>query len=279
MSSTGAPCRSSTCSRGAGRSGCAPWRSSSSCRSARCTASSSTSPRRTSSSAPPTATGTSSHRLFEITGRHLDRIQLPRLVAALRREDRRGDARDGERLRAQRRGRHLHRQGARQRGHAARRADRLARAALLRRRRQGDAGDERGRAGAHLARPARSRSPPARSPTMPRSAASSTRIRERGYSLDNEEVVMGVSLRRHADPRPERPPGRARSASPGRRRRRPARNSMRCVEMLVPACGHVSRKLGYTGPWPPVESAIVRGAAAAEGRLRQGRDRRCASRG
>jgi hypothetical protein len=29
------------------------------------------------------------------------------------------------------------------------------------------------------------------------------------------------------------------------------------LDMLAPACGHVSRKLGYTGLWPPVESASM----------------------
>ena len=84
--------------------------------------------RRRSSSAPPTASGSSRYRLLEITGLHLERIQLPRAGAAVRRADRRGDARDGQRHVAQRRARHLHRQGARQRGHAARHA-RSARAA------------------------------------------------------------------------------------------------------------------------------------------------------
>ena len=63
-----------------------------------------------------------SYRLLEITGLQLDRIAVAAPGAALRRADRRGDAGDGQRQRAQRRVRRLHRQGARQRGHAARHA-------------------------------------------------------------------------------------------------------------------------------------------------------------
>ena len=146
-----------------------------------------------------------SHRLFEITGRQLDRIQLAAAGAALRRADRGGDARDCERLPPQRRG------GVcidKVRGNEAMQLDapdRLARAALLRRRRQGDARlHERCRAGAHASRRRSSRSRPTRSPTPKRFAASSSAFAERGYSIDNEEVVDRRSLRRHADPRPER---------------------------------------------------------------------------
>jgi IclR family acetate operon transcriptional repressor len=81
-------------------------------------------------------------------------------------------------------------------------------------------------------------------------------IRARGYSLDNEEVVMGVYcvgipiLDRNGHP-----VGAVSISGPSPKR--PGSELDALVAMLAPACGHVSRKLGYTGPWPPVESAAL----------------------
>jgi DNA-binding IclR family transcriptional regulator len=80
-------------------------------------------------------------------------------------------------------------------------------------------------------------------------------IRARGYSLDNEEVVMGVYcvgipiLDRNGHP-----VGAVSISGPSPKRPGPELDAL--VAMLAPACGHVSRKLGYAGAWPPVQSAI-----------------------
>jgi DNA-binding IclR family transcriptional regulator len=79
-------------------------------------------------------------------------------------------------------------------------------------------------------------------------------IRARGYSLDNEEVVMGVYcvgipiLDRNGHP-----VGAISISGPSPKAPGPELDVL--LDMLVPACGHVSRKLGYTGAWPPVQSA------------------------
>ncbi|HET7714177.1 MAG TPA: IclR family transcriptional regulator [Bauldia sp.] len=80
-------------------------------------------------------------------------------------------------------------------------------------------------------------------------------IRRRGYSLDNDEVVVGVHcvgmpiLDRNGDP-----VGAVSISGPSPKQPGPDLDAL--VEMLAPACGHVSRRLGYTGPWPPVETAL-----------------------
>ena len=172
--------------------------------------------------------------------------QLPRLARPFAEQIAEATRRDRQRQRAQRHGRRLHRQGARQRGHAARPAHRLARAAPLRRRRQGHARlHERGR-------------PASRCSTRPLTAltantitdpgllrASSPASAQRGYSIDNQEVVMGVYCVVGADPRPQAAARSARSASPAPRRRSPGPEIEPMVAMLREACGHVSRRLGY----------------------------------
>jgi len=80
-------------------------------------------------------------------------------------------------------------------------------------------------------------------------------IRGRGYSLDNEEVVMGVHCVGIAIlDRNGHPVGAISISGPSPKV--PGPDLERLIEMLAPACGHVSRKLGYAGPWPPVESAL-----------------------
>lgn len=75
------------------------------------------------------------------------------------------------------------------------------------------------------------------------------RIRTRGYSLDHDEVVVGV--RCVAMPildRSGRPVG-AMSIS-GTSAKQPGPALDRLVALLSEACGHVSRRLGYGGHWP-----------------------------
>ena len=84
------------------------------------------------------------------------------------------------------------------------------------------------------------------------------RIRQRGYSLDHDEVVVGV--RCVAMPildRASRPVG-AISIS-GTSAKQPGPELDRFVEMLSEACDHVSRRIGYTGQWPPIEAENATG--------------------
>jgi IclR family acetate operon transcriptional repressor len=81
-------------------------------------------------------------------------------------------------------------------------------------------------------------------------------IRGRGYSLDNDEVVVGVHcVGMPILDRNGHPVGAVSISGPSPKRPGPELDAL--VDMLAPACGHVSRKLGYTGPWPPVESASM----------------------
>ena len=77
------------------------------------------------------------------------------------------------------------------------------------------------------------------------------RIRARGYSLDHDEVVVGV--RCVAMPildRAGRPVG-AMSIS-GTSPKQPGEELDHMVGLLSEACGHISRRLGFGGDWPPV---------------------------
>lgn len=81
-------------------------------------------------------------------------------------------------------------------------------------------------------------------------------IRGRGYSLDHDEVVVGVHcVGMPILDRNGHPVGAVSISGPSPKRPGPQLDAL--VAMLAPACGHVSRKLGYTGPWPPVESALA----------------------
>jgi IclR family acetate operon transcriptional repressor len=76
------------------------------------------------------------------------------------------------------------------------------------------------------------------------------RVRERGYSIDDQEIVTGVFC--VAVPildRLGRPVGAISVTGPTPKA--PGPEVMPIVEMLNEACGHVSRRLGYVGPWPP----------------------------
>lgn len=77
------------------------------------------------------------------------------------------------------------------------------------------------------------------------------RIRQRGYSIDDQEVVMGVYC--VAVPildRTGRPVGAISITGSSPKRPGPQLDDM--VARLSEACGHVSRRLGFNGSWPPV---------------------------
>jgi IclR family acetate operon transcriptional repressor len=75
------------------------------------------------------------------------------------------------------------------------------------------------------------------------------RIRERGYSIDDQEVVMGVYC--VAVPILDRM-GRAAGAISvtGPSPKQPGPEVEPLVVMLQDACRHLSHRLGYSGPWP-----------------------------
>src|SRR5690606_20336585 len=80
------------------------------------------------------------------------------------------------------------------------------------------------------------------------------RIRSRGYSIDSQEVVMGVYcvavpiLDANA-----RPVGALSITGSSPKAPGPALEPL--VEMLNQACGHVSRRLGFRGEWPAINSS------------------------
>jgi IclR family acetate operon transcriptional repressor len=84
------------------------------------------------------------------------------------------------------------------------------------------------------------------------------RIAARGYSLDHDEVVVGV--RCVAMPILDRGgvPVGAMSIS-GTSPKRPGPELERMVALLEEACGHISRRLGYAGNWPPTRVAAEAG--------------------
>lgn len=77
------------------------------------------------------------------------------------------------------------------------------------------------------------------------------RIRERGYSIDDQEVVMGVYC--VAVPILDRL-GRSAGAISvtGPSQKRPGPEIEPVVALLRDACQHVSHRLGYAGSWPGV---------------------------
>jgi DNA-binding IclR family transcriptional regulator len=81
-----------------------------------------------------------------------------------------------------------------------------------------------------------------------------TRIRQRGYSLDYDEVVVGVRcVGMPILDRSGQPVG-AISIS-GTSMKQPGPELDHLVALLTDACGHVSRRLGYAGRWPLAETA------------------------
>ena len=79
------------------------------------------------------------------------------------------------------------------------------------------------------------------------------RIRQRGYSIDDQEVVMGVwCVAVPIVDRNGRPVGALSITGPSPKKA--GREVMPLVEMLHDACGTVSRRLGYNGAWPLAEA-------------------------
>jgi DNA-binding IclR family transcriptional regulator len=95
------------------------------------------------------------------------------------------------------------------------------------------------------------------------------RIRQRGYAIDDQEVVIGVYcvgmpiLDRNA-----RPVGALSITGPSPKRAGP--DVAPLVAMLSEACGAISRRLGYTGAWHLGEVAPSAGARRARARARAG---------
>ncbi len=83
------------------------------------------------------------------------------------------------------------------------------------------------------------------------------RIRQRGYSIDDQEVVMGVYC--VAVPILDRS-GRSVGAISvtGPSPKQPGPEVEPVVAMLREACEHVSRRLGYAGVWPVAAEAEAR---------------------
>lgn len=80
------------------------------------------------------------------------------------------------------------------------------------------------------------------------------RIRRRGYSIDDQEVVIGVyCVSVPLLDRLARPMGAISISGPSIKA--PGPKVLPLVDMLNEACQHVSRRLGYAGPWPPGRAA------------------------
>lgn len=80
------------------------------------------------------------------------------------------------------------------------------------------------------------------------------RIRQRGYSIDDQEVVMGVWC--VAIPildRNGRPVGALSITGPSPKKAGPEVQPL--VALLRDACGAISQRLGFTGTWPPIAEA------------------------
>lgn len=90
-------------------------------------------------------------------------------------------------------------------------------------------------------------------------------IRSRGYSLDNDEVVVGVHcvgmpiLDRHG-----RPVGALSITGPTPKLPGPDLEPL--VAMLIEACGHISRRLGFSADYPPLSE---RSEASTPGRVKR----------
>jgi DNA-binding IclR family transcriptional regulator len=76
-----------------------------------------------------------------------------------------------------------------------------------------------------------------------------TRIRERGYSIDDQEVVMGVYCVAVPILDAQNRPVGAMSIT-GLSPKAPGPDVQPLVDMLNEACGYVSRKLGFRGEYP-----------------------------
>jgi IclR family acetate operon transcriptional repressor len=80
-----------------------------------------------------------------------------------------------------------------------------------------------------------------------------SRIRARGYSLDNQEVVMGVwCVAVPIFDRAGRPVAAISITGPSEKREGSAIEPT--VLMLVEACAQISRRFGYSGEWPRLDA-------------------------
>jgi DNA-binding IclR family transcriptional regulator len=85
------------------------------------------------------------------------------------------------------------------------------------------------------------------------------RVRQRGYSIDDQEVVVGVyCVSVPILDRLGRPAGALSITGPSIKRPGPEVEPL--VVMLNEACGYVSKRLGYAGHWPPVEARLLKAA-------------------
>jgi DNA-binding IclR family transcriptional regulator len=76
------------------------------------------------------------------------------------------------------------------------------------------------------------------------------RIRERGYAIDDQELVMGVfCVGAPIFDRIGRPVGGISVSGPTPKA--PGAEVEQLVKRLHEACGQVSKRLGYVGAWPP----------------------------
>jgi DNA-binding IclR family transcriptional regulator len=83
------------------------------------------------------------------------------------------------------------------------------------------------------------------------------RIRRRGYSIDNQEIVLGVYCVAVAVLRGDgRPVGAISITGPSPKA--PGKAVMPLVKLLSEACENISRRLGYAGEWPPTATASGR---------------------
>jgi DNA-binding IclR family transcriptional regulator len=92
------------------------------------------------------------------------------------------------------------------------------------------------------------------------------KIRERGYAIDNQEVVIGVYC--VAVPildRGGRPVGAISISGPAPKA--PGSQVMPLVRHLNEACAHVSGRLGYAGAWPPAFATANIGKEEINARL------------
>ena len=81
-------------------------------------------------------------------------------------------------------------------------------------------------------------------------------IRTRGYSIDDQEMVLGVfCVGMPIVDRLGRPVGAISISGPSPKAEGPELQPL--VDMLAEATGKVSRRLGYAGPWPPVHVVHV----------------------
>jgi len=99
------------------------------------------------------------------------------------------------------------------------------------------------------------------------------RVRERGYSIDNEEVVLGVHcVGMPILDRSGRAVGGISITGPTPKLPGPALDVL--VARLSDACEHISRRLGYGGHWPPTDTPAVAGKSTASAAVNQERARR-----